>query len=42
MVKDSDKKQAELSYLGKLQELAYDKNLTDPGGAQDVFVTTRN
>jgi len=42
MVKDSDKKQAELSYLGKLQELAYDKNLTDPGGAHDVFVTTQN
>jgi len=39
---DEKHKEAELNYLGKLQKMAFDANLTDPGGAHDVFVTTQN
>jgi len=39
---DGKRKEAELNYLSKLQETAFDKNLTDPGGPHDVFVTTQN
>ena len=38
---DETHKEAELNYLGKLQKMAYDTNLTDPGGAHDVFTTTQ-
>lgn len=38
---DEKNKEAELNYLGKLQKMAYDTNLTDPGGAHDVFTTTQ-
>jgi hypothetical protein len=42
MIRDEKKREAELNYLGKLQKMAYDTYLTDPGEAHDVFVTTQN
>jgi hypothetical protein len=41
MVRDEKSKEAALNYLGKLQEMSYNTNLTDPGGAHDVFMTTQ-
>ena len=38
---DEKNKEAELNYLGKLQKMAYDTDLTYPGGAHDVFTTTQ-
>src|ERR1039458_10223816 len=33
--------EAALDYLGKLNRMAYDTNLTDPGAQHDVFVATQ-
>jgi hypothetical protein len=41
IAKDGKIKEAQLNYLGKLNEMAFDTFLTDLGGPHDVFVTTQ-